>query len=188
MFSFFSPTFVLQCLSAVRTKKMVRRLIESLDGAMQYYSKYVVIYKQQLSNRSCCISKQACTFLIFLFSQAPVELQVKEVADGIALACSDQSDVTSNTKTDIKTKSLHLPYRDDSTGEYKCGENDLIFVKFRSKFCRETCVHNMKRKCLIFLYCLYTFITYLSTVMLRKKMSAPVFIHNVCLCVCFSSL
>lgn len=166
---------------------MVRRLIESLDGAMQYYSKYVVIYKQQLSNRSCCISKQACTFLIFLFSQRPVELQVKEVADGIELACSDLSDVT-NTKTEIKAKSLHLPYRDNSTGEYKCGENDLIFVKFRSKFCRKTCVHNMKRKCLIFLYCLYTFITYLSTVMLRKKMSAPVFIHNVCLCVCFSSL
>lgn len=113
---------------------------------------------------------------------------MKEVADGIELACSDQSDVTSNTKTDIKTKSLHLPYRDNSTGEYKCGENDLIYVKFRSKFCRKTCFHNMKRKCLIFLYCLYTFITYLSTVMLRKKMSAPVFIHNVCLCVCFSSL
>lgn len=111
---------------------------------------------------------------------------MKEVADGIELACSDLSDVTSNTNTDIKTKSLHLPYRDNSTGEYKCGENDLIYVKFRSKFCRKTCFHNMKRKCLIFLYCLYTFITYLSTVMLRKKMSAPVFIHNVCLCVCVS--
>uniref|UniRef100_A0A3Q4FYF4 CD3 gamma/delta subunit Ig-like domain-containing protein n=1 Tax=Neolamprologus brichardi TaxID=32507 RepID=A0A3Q4FYF4_NEOBR len=85
------------------------------------------------SNRSCCISKQACTVLIFLFSQTPVELQVKEVADGIALSCSDDKiNVTSSTVGGVNTKSLHLPYKDDSTGEYKCGENDLIFVKFRT--------------------------------------------------------
>nr|XP_024660777.1 T-cell surface glycoprotein CD3 gamma chain [Maylandia zebra]XP_024660778.1 T-cell surface glycoprotein CD3 gamma chain [Maylandia zebra] len=76
------------------------------------------------------------TFTVFVSCQdkkdGPVELKVKEVADGIELACSDQSDVTSNTNTDIKTKSLHLPYRDNSTGEYKCGENELIYVKFRT--------------------------------------------------------
>ncbi|CAI5694421.1 unnamed protein product [Oreochromis niloticus] len=75
------------------------------------------------------------TFIVFVSCQDPKkpELQVKEVADGIELSCSDdKTDVTSNTKTDIATKNLHLPYKDDNTGEYKCGDNDLIYVKFRT--------------------------------------------------------
>lgn len=109
---------------------------------------------------------------------------MKEVADGIALSCSDDKiNVTSSGVNGVNTKSLHLPYKDDKTGEYKCGENDLIYVKFRSKFCRKTCVHNMKRKCLIFFILFVLFYHLPFNCNVEEKMSAPVFIHNVCLCV-----
>lgn len=89
--------------------------------------------KNHFALASCLLLLWTFTVFVSCQDKKDVELQVKEVADGIALSCSDDKiNVTSSTVSRVNTKNLHLPYKDDSTGEYKCGENDLIYVKFRT--------------------------------------------------------
>lgn len=67
---------------------------------------------------------------------------MKSVSDGIVLSCGDSKKISA--KNGQPEKSLTLAYKDENSGEYKCGtevngeftvDGGAIFVKFRSKFC-----------------------------------------------------
>ncbi|XP_070685579.1 T-cell surface glycoprotein CD3 delta chain-like [Pempheris klunzingeri] len=90
----------------------------------------------------CQISFPACLLLLWTLTasvsciDAPGEISVKAVSDGIELNCNDQQISTkSNNFADV----IRLRYQDDDTGEYSCSDNRTkIFVKFRT--C-DNCVH-----------------------------------------------
>nr|ADK27328.1 CD3 gamma/delta protein [Siniperca chuatsi] len=94
----------------------------------------------------CQVVLTACLLLLWTLT-ASVSCQkgsglgitVKAVSDGIQVSCSEGYNIASKTGND---KSLVLPYKDESTGEYTCvsadGTDDTsekppaIYVKFRT--------------------------------------------------------
>ncbi|MED6285337.1 hypothetical protein CHARACLAT_028260, partial [Characodon lateralis] len=52
-----------------------------------------------------------------------------ETADGIKLSCPQNLFYGGNY---MDVKEVELPYHDSSTGEYSCGDDEKIFVKFRT--------------------------------------------------------
>ncbi|MEQ2261887.1 hypothetical protein XENORESO_017424 [Xenotaenia resolanae] len=65
----------------------------------------------------------------FSVNHAADKIQVAETADGIKLSCSEN---LSYGEKHLGVTEVDLPYRDSNTGEYSCGDDAKIFVKFRT--------------------------------------------------------
>lgn len=76
-------------------------------------------------------------FCLFpLFFSYTGQIEVKVIPDAIELIC--KSGTISKPNTDKEASPLKLDYNDENSGEYKCTDNEMILVKFRSKFCINT--------------------------------------------------